>query len=220
MGGAIAEISHNVPGVFDARQKRSVRIRDGYISVGVDALNEMRFANLKVLRLAEESGNSVGSFYSRFQDKDAYFRALRAFAIRSIDAEFVSRFTPEILKSVPPGKALDMLVDLLADIFSSRFRGVLRESLLRILDPDDPWAPMRRSAQRIIAALHSGLEDAFPGLTPDEARTRLSFCFQMIVGVLQNELVNDYHVFSLRDDSIRHGLKDAVRSYMRLSRNR
>ncbi len=210
-----ADISEKTPGVFQARQKRSVRIRDEFILAGVEALNEMRFSELTVSQLATFSGNSVGSFYTRFKDKDAYFGALRAHAIETLDTEIDTRFTAQILRNMEPDDALSLLVDLLGDIFTSRFRGVLRESLLQILEPGDPWGLMRQSAQGIIVSLHTGLSNAFPHYNQKETRTRLSFCFQMIVGVLQNDLVNDYHVFSTRDQSIRQGLKEAVSSYMR-----
>ncbi len=215
MENLAVSISENIPGVFAARQKRSVRIRDGFIDAGVEALNEMRFSDLRVSDLAADSGNSVGSFYTRFQDKDAFFRALGAFTIESLDRELIDRFTIEALSPVGRDEGLEKLVDLLADIFISRFRGVLRESLLRILEPDDPWAPMRASARRIIILLHEGMGAAYPEYSKEETKIRLSFCFQIIVGVLQNDLVNDYHVFSTRDQSIRKGLKEAVCSYMK-----
>lgn len=214
MNNAAIDISEDIPGVFRAKQKRSIRIRDEFILAGVEALNEMRLVELSVSQLAVFSGNSVGSFYTRFKDKDAYFRALRAYAIESIDLEIESRFTVPILRDQKRNDALHMLVDLLADIFTSRFRGVFRESLLRILEPDDPWAPMRKSAQQIIATLHAGLDESSADQNHSTLQTKLSFCFQMIVGVLQNDLVNDYHVFSTRDHSIRQGLKDAVCSYI------
>jgi len=99
-------------------------------------------------------------------------------------------------------------------------RDVAGTSLLshtKILDPDDPWEPMRQSARQIMHVLHEALDTGFPGVAPDQARERLSFCFQLIVGVLQNDLVNDYHVYSLKDGSVRDGLKAAVRAYMGLA---
>lgn len=215
----LAGISDDTPGVRPARQLRSVRIRDSYIAAGVAALNTAGFDDLSVSQLASASGNSVGSFYSRFNDKEAFFETLRAYAVEAIEREFVAGFTPAALRRAGPTRGLELLVDLLGDIFASRFRGVLRESLLRILEPDAPWAPMRRSAQRIIAILHKGLANEIPGCSTEDAKARLSFCFQLIVGVLQNDLVNDNHVFSLRDGTVRDGLKDAVCGYMRLSRD-
>ncbi len=211
-------LKDGIPGVFEARQNRSVKNRDGFIRAGIEALNTKSFDELKISDLAAASGNSVGSFYTRFQDKDAYFRALRVYSVDAIEREIEADFTQAALREMSSGEALDSLVDLLGAIFSSRFRGVLRESYPRILDADDPWAPMRTQAQKVLKTLHDGLEEAFPHYTPTETKTKLSFCFQMITGVLQNDLVNNYHVFTLKDGTILDGLKEALRAYMGVPR--
>ena len=214
METAAPTLADGIPGVFEARQKRSIRIRDAYVQAGIDALNAMRFRELRVSDLARACDCSVGSFYTRFRDKEAYFRALIAATIADCDRQIDARVSPAALGALGPDRALEELVELMADIFSGRFRGVLRETLLRILEPDDPWAPMRGSARRIVANYHAALGDAFPGFSEQETKTRLSFCFQIVVGVLQNDLVNDYHVFSTRDRSIRAALKESVSRYM------
>lgn len=204
----------DIPGVFQARQDRSVKNRDGFIRAGIIALNTTRFEDIKISDLARASGNSVGSFYTRFRDKNAFFGALRVYAVDAISREITADFTAEALRDMPPGAALDALVDLMGAIFSSRFRGLLRESYPRIMDVDDPWAPIRNHAQWIVRMLHQGLRYAFAQFTPEETETRLSFCFQMVVGVLQNDLVNNTHVFKLEDGSVLPGLKEALRAYM------
>lgn len=216
MSASAATLGAAIPGVFIARQKRSIRTRDSFIEAGIMALNETRFADLAVSELAKRSGSSVGSFYARFEDKGAFFNALKAQAIEWNNTQIDKRFRKDILLELGPAGSLDLLVDLLADIFTSRYRGVLRESLIRILDPEDPWEPMRQSARQIMQVLHDALHKAFPDLAPEETRDRLSFCFQLIVGTMQNDLVNDYHVFSSRDDTLKTGLKEAVRRYMSL----
>ena len=210
----IVSLRGDIPGVFVARQKRSVRIRDRFINVGVEALNENRLKDLTVADLCQRSGNSVGAFYTRFQDKDAFFRALRVYTIESLEHEVISRFDHQSLTGNDAHEVLEKLVDLMVDIFTSRFRGVLRESLLLILEPNDPWAPMRESALKIVSVLQQSLEHAYPNQSIDDTHTRCRFCFQLIVGALQNDLVNDYHVFTTKDQSLRNGLKEAVCAYM------
>ena len=205
-----------LPGVRAAKQSRSIRIRDAYLQAGIKLLNEVRFNDLKVSSLAEHCGYSVGSFYTRFDDKDAFFRALRFAVITSCDEIIDARVSPQHLERMTPEEASDELVDLLADIFSGPYRGVLRESLLRILEPDDPWAPMRDSARRIIRYYHQSLSNRLPQSDKVEARAQLSFAFQIVVGVLQNDLVNDYHIYSTRDRSIRTALKDNLRKQLSL----
>jgi AcrR family transcriptional regulator len=209
-------LGDDVPGVFAARQKRSIRIRDKYLEAGVELLNSMRFSDLRVSDLAKKCGGSVGSFYTRFQDKEAYFRALRSATIIACNKEIDKRVNLDRLYEMETGEAMDELVDLMADVYTSPLRGVLRESLLRILDPEDPWEPMRASARNIMFNYRRALSNEIEGFAEEEAGPRLNFCFQLIVGALQNDLVNDYHVFSTRDESLRQGLKEAVRAYLRL----
>jgi AcrR family transcriptional regulator len=209
-------LKQDVPGVFEARQSRSVKNRDGFLKAGIDALNEAPFDDIKISDLAAASGNSVGSFYTRFQDKDALLRALTIHAIDVIDTQISASFTARKLRSGTAAEGLDALVDVLGAIFASRFRGVLRENYIRISDRADPWGPMRASAQRLRAILHEGLEDAFPHYGVEQTRTRLSFCFQIVVGVLQNDLVNNYHVFKLEDGTVLLGLKETLHAYMGL----
>lgn len=211
--------TEEIPGVYAAKQKRSVRIRDTYIQVGAKLLNSSRFKELTVSNLAHECGYSVGSFYTRFQDKEVYFLALRSEAIAASNALVDERLGDGNLDHLAPGQGLDELVDLLFDIFTSTWRGVLRESLLRILEPDDPWAPMRDAARRIIRYYQNAFANRFEAFSEEETLIRLRFCFQLIVGALQNDLVNDYHVFTTRDQSLRRGLKEAVRAYMRIPAN-
>lgn len=202
----------DIPGVFPAHQKRSVRIRDSFITAGVEALNDIRLDSLTVSGLCERSGNSVGAFYTRFQDKEAYFRAVRVFTVMSLENETIAQFNVNALRDNTVQVTLEQFVDLMVDIFTSRFRGVIRESLILILEPDDPWAPMRGSALKIVSTLQQSLEAALP--TGADVNTRCRFCFQLVVGTLMNEVVNDSHVFTTRDDSLRNGLKEAVNAYM------
>ena len=216
MSAAELLFKKGVPGIFEARQNRSIRNRDGFIQAGIEALNSKHFDELKISDLAEASGNSVGGFYTRFQDKEAFFRALRIYSVDAIDRDISAKFTKNSLRDKSSGEALDSLVDLMGTIFSSRYRGVLRESWAQITSKDDSWAPFRDHARSVVKTLHDGLEDSFPTYGPEESRTRLSFCFQIIVGVLQNDLVNDYHVFKLRDGSVLPELKQTLRAYMGL----
>jgi AcrR family transcriptional regulator len=216
MGAAELILQDGIPGVFAARQSRSIRNRDSFLKDGVEALGKMPFDEIKISQLAAVSGNSVGSFYTRFQDKEAFLRALRTYAVEAIDREHCAEFIVEQLNGLPPEEVLDALVDLLGAIFASRFRGVLRENYTRIMHADDPWAPIRTHAQQIVHTLHDSLNNAFPQYGANEKKTWLSFCFQMVVGVLQNDLVNDYDVLKLDDGTVLPGLKEALRAYMAL----
>jgi len=207
-------LEDDIPGVLPARQARSVRLRNAFLRAGFDILKTKRLGEVTVSELADISDGSVGGFYTRFEDKEGYFRALRAATLGACSVEINKRVNIDRLYSMEPKDALDELVDLMADIFSGPVRGVLRESLLRILEPDDPWAPMRDSAREIMRNYQRAFATQFTAFSPEDTKNRLRFCFQLIVGALQNDLVNDYHVYSTRDQSLRDGLKEVVRCYM------
>jgi len=209
------EFTKSVEGVFDVRQDRSQKSLDAFIESGIALLNQMRFDELKVSDLVRHSGRSVGSFYKRFGDKEAFFRALQMSAVARDRRIIEYRLGRERLSSLSPPEVLDELVDTLADIFSSEVRGVLKESLLRILDPEDGWALMRKSGQDIQQGIVDRLKDAYPDRSSSETERKLRFCYQVVVGVLQNDLVNDYHAFSTTDQSVRSALKAVIADHMK-----
>ena len=208
------DLAGETQGVHTVRQERSRRSRDAFIESGFALLNESRFTDLSIAALARHCNRSVGAFYKRFADKEGYFRALQIAAVARGRKIIRRRLAPERLAGMSREDVLDELVDLLSDIFSSRVRGVLRESLLRVLDPEDGWAPMRESGREIQQVVVARLKAAWPDLGEDEAERKIRFCYQIIVGVLQNDLVNDFHTFTSRDRSLRKALKAAVKDHM------
>jgi AcrR family transcriptional regulator len=197
-------LEEKIDGVFDAQQDRSRQTRDSFIHSGIILLNQVGFNDLKVGSLTSHSGRSVGSFYKRFSDKDAFFRALQS--------EAIARNTKVTEKRL--GKELHELVDTLVDIFSSETRGVLRESLLRILEPQDAWAPMRKSGQDIQQRIVDRFQTFNMGNNELNTERKVRFCYQVVVGVLQNDLVNDFHAISTKDQSIGKALKAVVFDHM------
>lgn len=208
------DFASSIDGVLVARQDRSRKTRDAFIESGFAMLNKHRFNDLKVSDLAQHCGRSVGSFYKRFEDKEAFFRALQAATVARDQKIIKRRLDRERLDTLSPDAVLNELIDTLADIFTSEVRGVLRESLLRILEPEDGWAPMRESGKDIQQRIVNRLKSAYPQMTEAQAERKLRFAYQIIVGVLQNDLVNDYHVVSTADRSVRLALKAVVADHM------
>ena len=207
-------IGKNVEGVYTTRQDRSRRSRDAFIESGIVLLNEMRFDDLKVSELARHSGRSVGSFYKRFEDKEAFFRALRAAVVTRDRSIIATRLSQDRLETLSSEDAINEMVDTLADIFTSEVRGVLRESLLRILDPEDVWEPMRESGRQVQQRIVDRFRSEPSILSEEHTERKIRFCYQIIAGVLQNDLVNDFHIFSTKDTSIRIALKAALTDHM------
>ena len=79
MSSALSKLTHlqpccGIPGVLDVQQDRSYLARNVFIEAGMIALNSRRFDDLHVADIAQAAGQSVGGFYSRFEDKEAFFK--------------------------------------------------------------------------------------------------------------------------------------------------
>jgi AcrR family transcriptional regulator len=196
------------------RQERSRQSRDAFIEAGIKLLNTMRLNDLKVADLASHSDRSVGSFYKRFEDKDAFFRALQTASIERARKIIESRISRKQLETMSPEQVLNELVDTLFEIFTSDMRGVFRESLQRILEPEDGWTLMRQSGQDIRQRVVDRLKHAYPDLSEAQTERKVAFCYQVIVGVLMNDLMNDFHAFSTSDQSVKSALKAIVTDHM------
>lgn len=65
----------DIEGLHQTHQRRSL---DAFIETGFAQLCQHRLDELTISELVAESGRSVGSFYKRFRNKEAFFRALCA----------------------------------------------------------------------------------------------------------------------------------------------
>ena len=214
LSSEVPEVQATLVGVHKTAQDRSRKSRDEFIESGFILLKDMRFSDLTVSGLAKHCGRSVGAFYKRFEDKEGFFRALQFAAVERNQKIIRARLADAPLANLSAAEVLNALVDTLSDIFSSEVRGVLRESLLRVREPEDGWAPMRDSGRVIQQTVVDRLKSEYPHLSEADAERKLRFCYQIVVGVLQNDLVNDFHTFSTKDKSISTALKATVNDHM------
>jgi AcrR family transcriptional regulator len=207
--------STDIKGLHETHQARSRRSRDAFIETGFALLNRLRLDEFTISELVAESGRSVGSFYKRFKNKDAFFRALCAAAVAHNSAFHKQALSVELLNALSPEKAMDRFAEVQFDIFTGKTRGVLREALLRTNNTeDDAWTPMRAAGRDIRQRLVTSIVPRLPGHSQEEAQHKVEFCYQLVVGVLQNDLVNDRLPFSSRDGSILPPLQLVLRDHI------
>ena len=67
----------DIPGMRPARQKRSRDLVAELMRAGLVLLKDRDFDRLSIADLCAATGTTVGSFYARFDSKEAYVRALQ-----------------------------------------------------------------------------------------------------------------------------------------------
>jgi len=163
-------------------------------------------ARLSIEALCQRCGTTVGSFYARFDGKDAFVDALQRVVVEDARRELAAAYTS--------GKApSDSLAHLLNWISKGgvgwirRHQGLVRASLRRASSDRRSWTPMRE-----LGRMH--VEYALPlimrlaGPRTDEARIRLAF--QMMYGMLNNMVLIDPGPLSLGSPAMPRALAGAM----------
>jgi AcrR family transcriptional regulator len=139
-----------------AYQQRSRQQRDRLLKAGERVFAEKGFWQAHVADIAKRAGCSVGSFYRRFHDKDAFFLSLQT-DMAAHGAANIARFFDD------PAALADPLEEVFVRLVSNTARtmkgieGYYRALFELSLRGHDVWPPMRRieilEAERIIDLL-------------------------------------------------------------------
>ena len=192
-------------GVHPVRQTRGRRTRDRLLSAGQRLIARRSFDALSVADLARAANCSVGSFYLRFRDKDAFFRALLAQYLSEGSAATLALYTTH---------DRDDLIHALVVETAARFRryaGLIRSAIRMRMDDSTIWNPIRNSghfnAGQFIAwlASHHGRS-----LGADE-ELAVRFAFQMLYGTLNNAIINQPGPLDIEDPAFVMQLERAFR---------
>ncbi len=132
-----------VDGVYPAQKRNSANSQAILIQAGITAMQYKRFDEIAIPELVKSCGISVGAFYARFRDKDAYFRALQAQTLHEHKLLISQKFNNAELSQLEPKAVIHRAIEILLAIFNSPYRGVLRESYMRSQGSFDYWAEMR-----------------------------------------------------------------------------
>lgn len=126
-----------------AYQQRSRQQRDRLLKAGERVFAEKGFWAAHVVDIAKRAGCSVGSFYRRFQDKEAFFFALQNDMAAHGEANIVKFFQDPACLTEPLPEVFNRLVRNTARTMRG-IEGYYRALFELSLRGHDVWPPMRR----------------------------------------------------------------------------
>jgi AcrR family transcriptional regulator len=189
-----------IPGVRAISQDRSLKAVLRLIDVAEPLMRAKGFDAVAVEEFTTMAGVSVGTFYGRFDDKNAFFGAIKAIRLM----EYV-----ECARAVAPGltgpdasleHCVHEIVSVVVD-FSRANRGFIASGVRRGQDRNE-WMPHRMAARsvmdifRVIVGKISAADAA-------DAEARYIFGFQAAYGIVINACLNDPGPILLDDDEIK-----------------
>jgi AcrR family transcriptional regulator len=189
-------------GVRPAYQARSRQQRDRLLKAGERAFAESGYWGTHVTDIARRAGCSVGSFYRRFEDKEALFLALQADMTERAETN-IARFFDDPARADEP---LETVFTRLVAATARTMRGIegyYRALFELSLRGHDVWPRMRRIEQLEGRRLVALLQTRGVSVT-SEAEARATLAMRMMQGHIVSALLHGPGPWAAEDPEL-HG---------------
>jgi AcrR family transcriptional regulator len=197
-----------------AYQQRSRQQRDRLLKAGERVFAESGFWQAHVADIAKRAGCSVGSFYRRFQDKEAFFFALQADMAAHAEANIGKFFDDPACKTEPLGDVFRRLTRNTARTMLG-IEGYYRALFELSLRAHDVW-PLMRGLETIEAAHVVGLLRS-RGITVDaDMQDHAHLAIRMMHGQIISNMLHGPGPYSADDPRLHEELARILLRYLGL----
>lgn len=190
----------DLPGVIPARQERSRAVMLRLMERALLMLRDHSFAELSVAELCATEDCTIGSFYARFQSKEAFLQAVQHAVVAEAAQWIEARLTPAHFAEASLVEVLSRLVQGSVR-WTRRHEGLIRASLRAAQDDAQAWSPLRdlgrQQASRATPILLAKL--GRPASPVDADRVR--FGFHVLFGTLNNMVLVNPGPFTIHDEA-------------------
>jgi AcrR family transcriptional regulator len=185
-------------GVRAAKQSRSQLKHHALLQAGRRLLDSHDLGTLSVAQLTRDAGMSVGSFYSRFEDKDAWFNELLR-----VTGEQALQDTQALLVSARFARAdearkVALIVRHIVAIHREH-RGIFRAAHADLARSKLYWTQLHGYGQRLSDAIYQALAPHLPQVPAAQRRLRVGIALQLVFGTLVNAVLHNPGPIGLSD---------------------
>lgn len=167
------------PRALPAKQARSEQTRNRLLQTGVALLTDGGFDAVSIAQIAAAANCSVGAFYQRFQNKQAYFEFLLDSLIERVRLETAHRLTEHSVAPLDLAQTVALCVRQQIHIVHAH-AGLLRAALVYSINDHGDWQPIRDIG---IWLKDHYLSLILPKVAPELQRTDEQLSAQLGVGL-------------------------------------
>jgi AcrR family transcriptional regulator len=187
--------------VRPAKQARSRATRDRLLETGRELLAQGAFEETHIADLVRKAGCSVGAFYQRFADKDAFFTVLIETAVAEI-VDDAKRFAAAESRSCAPiAETLTNCMRYWANTFT-KYQGMYQTVLKRSLLSGDNWAPLRELGPLALKYFFIMLAEKCDQKESISFHYRVAAGFQMVFGAMLNATMHRTVLLNLESEEL------------------
>lgn len=196
-------------------QRRAEATRDALLAAAMRLLRSRDFDQLSIAELAAEGGLSVGSFYGRFRDKEAFVALLQRRVADGWLAEGDRAFAGADDPSLPTARLIGRIAEAVVEVFR-RDEGFVRASLRHQTTHPGASTPLQRAGRRFAEAAADVLAPRLAHLPPAQRRLRVRFALQVVYGTCMNAVLNDPGPIRLAERRMARELARTMAGYLQV----
>lgn len=194
---------------YPVLQQRSQQNKERLLSAGRDQLKHGGFDEMSIAQLATYAGCSVGVFYQRFRNKQAYFEFLLDTSVQEVRENTLAQMNAGTVRGLSLSATVDQCVQHYIDIHRQH-AGLIRAALQYSINGSDDWQPLRQSG----LWLHQHYMGLILAKTRTKDKARLEqqglIGFQLISGHLVNSIAHPANLLPLEHPHLRPWLSQVV----------
>jgi AcrR family transcriptional regulator len=196
--------------MLPAKQARSRRTRDRLMAAGRDLLNRGAFEATSIGDIARTAGCSVGAFYQRFPDKEAFFAVVVETGLANIAADAKRFVTAELRSEAAVELALAECVTYWARTFR-RHQGFLRTVIKKTVHSEATWDQVRQMGLLAVEPFIAMLAEKSGKSDNSSFYYRALAGFQIMFGVMLNASLHRTILLNLDSDELIAWMTETLR---------
>ncbi len=200
---------------FPAKQQRSEQTHEKLLQSGLDLLRDGGFDDISIAQISARAGCSVGSFYLRFRNKEAFFKFLIESISETLQADLLTNLTPERIKELTLAQTVRHCVGHYVEI-NRQYESIVRAAVQYSINDSDDWQPVRDNGLKLHDHYIDLILSKLRKSNQEEARQQLVVGLQIISGHLVNSITHPINRLPLHDPKLTYWLFEVVMHCMRV----
>ena len=201
------------PALRQPTQSRSRESTETLLEIGRRLIEQRGVDDCSMNEVAAAAGSSVGALYFRFGNKERFVSEVMR---RQVDdtAKQIAILLAEIeAKATSPSEVIEAAIKWFVLEFGKN-RGLLRAQIRRALDNPQEWQPFQQIGRDLVDGAIAIIE-RLPELKQDDGWQRgVRVAMQMVLGTLNNIVINRPGPLDLSDDATSRELSRAAIRYL------
>lgn len=177
-------------GFLPPKQLRGKRSADALLESGRLLLRTHTMEDLTIQQLCDKANLTTGAFYRRFVSKDAYFKALQAFAIQDASEGYSRLLALLDEREWLLDEGILLIVSNIR-LWYCKHEGIVRASQMHRRRDALSWEPIKQAGSHHVNQLVQRVAKMCCQPNSTDLLLRISFGFQVVFGTMTNAVINN-----------------------------